>query len=141
MQMKFWALAALFGSIIGPLPASADNDGSDPTDQVYLQIIVKACHATETLLQPTNQGVKYDDVQPLSREERLAMYREIGCIDVPIPMRFITGRMNAGACRGHAGYMAAMQFLEQRSDLAEYPAVGAWECILSDKPVVSPVGQ
>lgn len=146
MQRLLWsfALAAIAGFF--PLQAFADidgsnNDGSNPTDQVYVQIIVKACHASETLLEPTNQGLKYDDVKPLSAEERKAMYRDLGCIDVPIPMQFVTGRMNAGACRGHAGYITAMQFLEQRSDLAEYPAVGAWECILHDKPVLSPVGQ
>ncbi|MFD0986608.1 hypothetical protein [Methyloligella solikamskensis] len=146
MQLKLWALAALMVSpLLASVPADAatgsTSDSSNPTDQVYVQIIVKACHASETLLEPTNQGVKYDDVKALSKEERLAMYRDLGCIDVPIPMQFVTGRMNAGACRGHAGYITAMQFLEQRTDLAEYPAVGAWECILNDEPVISPAGQ
>ncbi|XSG81360.1 MAG: hypothetical protein ACPW61_09760 [Methyloligella sp. ZOD6] len=141
MRKMLCAIAALTVLLLVPVQAGAANDGSDPTDQVYLSIIVKACHASETLLEPTNQGKIYDNEEPLSHEERQAMFREIGCIDVPIPMQYITGRMNAAACRGHAGYITAMQFLEQRTDLAEYPAVGGWECVLKDHPVISPVGQ
>jgi len=29
-----------------------------------------------------------------------------------------------------------MQFLEQRQDLAEFPAVGAWQCVITDHEVI-----
>lgn len=123
---------------------SAESFPTDPRtadDSAFLEIIVKACHPAETALQPINQGISYDNAKAPTREERIAMYRKLGCIDVPIPMQYITGTMTATACRGHAGYLAAMQFIEQRPDLAEYSAVGGWDCILSDHPVISPIGQ
>ncbi|MEG6510243.1 hypothetical protein V6C03_14830 [Methyloligella sp. 2.7D] len=125
----------------GQRAGKPDPNAPSPDDPRYLSMIVKACHAAEIPLEPTNQGKIYDDEVPLTHEERQAMYEELGCIDVPLPMQWITGTMTAAACRGHAGYIAAMQFLEQRPDLAEYPAVGAWECKMQSHPVISPVGQ
>ncbi len=106
------------------------------TSTVYVQLIVKACLAAETPLEPTNQGKIYNDEKPLTLEERKAALVALGCIDVPVPMDFLADAMSPSACMGHGGYLAAMQFLEQRQDLAEFPAVGAWECIITDHEVI-----
>jgi hypothetical protein len=103
---------------------------------VYVQLIVKACHRAETPLQPTNQGKIYDNEKSLTLEERRVALVALGCIDVPVPMDFLADAMSPAACMGHGGYLAAMQFLEQRQDLAEFPAVGAWECVITDHEVV-----
>jgi hypothetical protein len=123
--------------------AAAATDLSKPDEQHsrYLQIIVKACHNAETPLEPINQGNSYDDEKPMTIEERKAALVALGCIDIPIPMEWMNGEMTASACRGHAGYVAAMQFLQQRQDLKEYPAVGAWGCIETDYEVVGAVSQ
>jgi hypothetical protein len=131
---------AACGSAAG---AEAQADPSQPTRMgeqkdktVYVQLIVKACHRAETPLEPTNQGKIYDNEKPLTLEERKAALVALGCIDVPVPMDFLADAMSPGACMGHGGYLAAMQFLEQRQDLAEFPAVGAWECVITDHEVV-----
>jgi hypothetical protein len=123
--------------------ADAGTDPSQPTrlgeqqeKTVYVQLIVKACHQAEIPLQPTNQGKSYDDEKPLTLEERKAALVAIGCIDVPVPMDFLADAMSPAACMGHGGYLAAMQFLAQRQDLAEFPAVGAWQCVITDHEVV-----
>jgi hypothetical protein len=123
--------------------ADAQSDASKPTRMgeqqektVYVQLIVKACHQAETPLQPTNQGKIYDNEKSLSLEERKAALVALGCIDVPVPMDFLADAMSPSACMGHGGYLAAMQFLAQRQDLAEFPAVGAWQCIITDHEVV-----
>ena len=111
---------------------AATTDGVSPRgladDQhpVYVQIIVKACPAAET---------------PLTLEERKASFVSQGCIDVPIPMEWITGGMTPQACRGHAGYVASMQFLEQRQDLKGFSAVGAWSCLVTEHEVVGAINQ
>ena len=51
-------------------------------------------------------------------------------------MEFLADAMSPTACMGHGGYIAAMQFLRQRQDLREFPAVGAWQCVISDHEVV-----
>ena len=101
---------------------------------VYVQIIVKACHPAEKLLEPINQGKIYND-------EKKAMWVELGCIDVPIPMEWLSQPMTPTGCKGQAGYLASMQFLEQRQDLADHRAVGAWQCILSKNRVAGIVSQ
>jgi hypothetical protein len=113
----------------------------DDQHPVYVQIIVKACPRAETPLEPTGQGTSHDDDKPMSLEERKSSLVAQGCIDVPIPMEWITGQMTPQACRGHAGYIAAMQFLEQRQDLAGLPAVGGWNCIVTDHQVVGAISQ
>ena len=122
---------------------AAAEDSSRPTrigeeqdKTVYVQLIVKACRGTEIPLQPTNQGKIYDDEKPLTTAERKAALIATGCIDVPVPMDFLADAMSPNACMGHGGYLAAMQFLEQRQDLHEFPAVGAWQCVISDHEVV-----
>jgi hypothetical protein len=131
---------AACGSVAG---AEAQADPSQPTRMgehqdktVYVQLIVKACHRAETPLEPTNQGKVYDNEKSLTLEERKAALVALGCIDVPVPMDFLADAMSPAACMGHGGYLAAMQFLEQRQDLAEFPAVGAWQCIITDHEVV-----
>ena len=114
---------------LGPAIA-AETPTTIPQTQMYLQIIVKACPAVETPLEPINQGKVYDDEKPKTLEERKADLVARGCID-------LADRMSPAACRGHAGYLAAQGFLEQRQDLADFPAVGAWQCIETDHEVVS----
>ena len=123
--------------------ADAQTDPSQPTrigeqseKTVYVQLIVKACHRAETPLEPTGQGKIYDNEKSLSLEERRAALVALGCIDVPVPMDFLADAMSPAACMGHGGYLAAMQFLAQRQDLAEFPAVGAWQCVITDHEVV-----
>ena len=113
----------------------------DQQNPVYVQIIVKACHPAEKSLEPINQGKVYNEEEPMSLEERKAMWVELGCIDVPIPMEFMSQPMTASGCKGHAGYLASMQFLEQRQDLADHRAVGAWQCILSQEQIVGAASQ
>ncbi len=125
--------------------AAAEDAQSDPSQPrmgeqkdktVYVQLIVKACHRAEIPLVPTNQGKVYNDEKPVTLEERKAALVALGCIDVPVPMDFLADAMSPSACMGHGGYLAAMQFLEQRQDLAEFPAVGSWECIITDHEVI-----
>ncbi len=135
-------IAALALGALACAPAvAADPDqptrmGTDKEKTVFVQLIVKACRAAETPLEPTNQGKVYDDEKPLSLEERKAALTALGCIDVPVPMDFLAEGMTANACIGHGGYLAAMQFLDQRQDLHEFPAVGAWECVITNHEVV-----
>ena len=127
--------------------SAATTEGLDergvPTEQhpVYVQIIVKACPAAETPLEPTNQGKVYSEEKPLTLEERKAALVDQGCIDVPVPMEWVNGEMSPQACRGHDGYIAAMEFLRQRQDLAGFPAVGAWQCLVTDHQVVGAINQ
>jgi hypothetical protein len=117
-------------------PSQKTRIGEQPERTVYVQLIVKACHRAETPLEPTGQGKIYDNEKSLSLEERKAALAALGCIDVPVPMDFLADAMSPSACMGHGGYLAAMQFLEQRQDLAEFPAVGAWQCVITDHEVV-----
>ena len=110
--------------------------GEDKDKTVYVQLIVKACRGVEVPLEPTNQGKVYNDEKPLTPEERKAQLFATGCIDVPVPMEFLADAMSPTACMGHGGYVAAMQFLAQRHDLREFPAVGAWQCVITDHEVV-----
>jgi hypothetical protein len=135
------------GLLLAGTASAATTDGVDPRglpdDQhpVYLQIIVKACPTAEAALEPTNQGKIYDDEKSMTADERKASLVNQGCIDVPIPMEWITGEMTPQACRGHAGYVASMQFLEQRQDLKRFSTVGAWNCLVTDHQVVGAINQ
>ena len=131
-----FALGALF---CGPAAAESDQPtrmGADKEKTVYVQLIVKACRAVGTPLQPVNQGKIYNDEKPRTVEERKAALLATGCIDVPVPMEFLADAMSPNACLGHGGYMAAMQFLEQRQDLHEFSTVGSWHCVISDPEVI-----
>jgi len=133
------SLAAYAPAVAGdaqPDPSQPTRMGEQKDKTVYVQLIVKACHRAETPLEPTNQGKIYDNEKSLTLEDRKAALVALGCIDVPVPMDFLADAMSPSACMGHGGYLAAMQFLEQRQDLAEFPAVGAWECIITDHEVV-----
>ncbi|MEM7192752.1 MAG: hypothetical protein AAF405_07790 [Pseudomonadota bacterium] len=128
-------------SLLLGAPALADPDqptrmGADKEKTVYVQLIVKACHAVETPLEPTNHGKIYDNEPSKTTEERKAAVLAAGCIDIPVPMEFLADAMSPTACMGHGGYMAAMQFLEQRQDLHEFPAVGAWHCVITNHEVI-----
>ena len=107
---------------------------------VYMEVIVKACPQVETPLEPINQGHRYDDDKPMTREERMAYYAQLGCIDVPIPPEWMTQEMTYDGCKGHAGYLASMQFLQQRQDLKKFPAVGYWVCVPHAYPVEGVAG-
>jgi hypothetical protein len=133
------AALALGAVAAGPALAADDHPtrmGQDKDKTVFVQLIVKACHRAETPLEPTNQGKIYDNEKPLTLAERKVALTALGCIDVPVPMDFLAEGMSPTACMGHGGYLAAMQFLNQRHDLREFPAVGAWECVITDHEVV-----
>jgi hypothetical protein len=119
-------------------PSQPSRMGEPKGKAVYVQLIVKACPQVETPLVPINQGKIYDNEPPMTLEQRKASLIALGCIDVPVPMEFLAEGMSPNACMGHGGYLAAMQFLAQRQDLAKYPAVGAWECVITDHEVVGP---
>jgi hypothetical protein len=72
----------------------------------------------------------------MTREERNAYFREIGCIEVPIPPEWITQELSYRQCRGAAGYLVSMQYLEQNQTLTRTPAVGQWACIPGGTPFV-----
>ena len=99
------------------------------TNPPYVQIVVTACPAAETPLEPINQGKIYDNERSMTRAERTAYFRASGCIEVPIPAEVITQEMSYRQCMGRAGYMASMQYLEQNPTLVRTPAVGQWACI------------
>ena len=145
--MRTLIAALALGLAMAGLAAAATNDGLEPRglpdDQhpVYVQIIVKACPQAETALEPTNQGKSYDTETPMTLEERKASLVAQGCIDVPIPMEWVNGNMTPQACRGPAGYLADMEYLLQRQDLAGFPAVGAWQCLITDHQVVGAITQ
>jgi hypothetical protein len=145
--MRILTAGLVLGLVMASAASAATTDGVDPRglpdDQhpVYVQIIVKACPAAEAPLEPTNQGRIYDEEKSMTLEERKAALVNQGCIDVPIPMEWVTGNMTPQACRGHAGYVASMQFLQQRQDLSGFPAVGAWSCIVTDQQVVGAINQ
>lgn len=142
MIRPFVAVVALalasYGSASAADQSQPTRMGEPKQKSVYVQLIVKACPRAETPLVPINQGKVYDNEPPLTLEQRKAGLIALGCIDVPVPMEFLAEGMSPNACIGHGGYLAAMQFLEQRQDLAQYPAVGAWECVITDHEVVGP---
>ena len=98
-------------------------------DPPYVQIIITACPPAETPLEPINQGKSYENERSMTRAERIAYLHEIGCVEVPIPVEVITQDLSYRQCIGPAGYLAAMQYLEQNPTLARTPAVGQWACI------------
>ncbi|MGH6736904.1 MAG: hypothetical protein ACRECX_12645 [Methyloceanibacter sp.] len=117
-------------------PSQPTRMGEDKDKTVYVQLIVKACHRAEIPLEPTGHGKVYDNEKALTLDERKAALIALGCIDVPVPMEFLADLMSPSACMGHGGYLAAMQFLEQRQDLRDFPTVGAWQCVITDHEVV-----
>ena len=100
----------------------------------YVQVVVTACPAAETPLEPINQGKGYENERSMTRAERNAYFREIGCVEVP--PEWITQE-----CRGPIGYLVSMQYLEQNKTLARTPAVGQWACIPGGTPFVGVASQ
>ncbi|MGH6864969.1 MAG: hypothetical protein ACREDO_02045 [Methyloceanibacter sp.] len=144
-MLRTFATALAFGLMLNLMlngsasfAETTESEALIPGEQhpVYVQLIVKACPAEEAALEPTGQGKIYNDEKPVTLEERNAALRALGCVDVPVPMEFLADAMTPAACMGHAGYIAAMQFLQQRQDLAKYPAVGAWQCVITDHEVI-----
>jgi hypothetical protein len=146
-MMRTLIAGLALGLAIGGIAQAATSDGVGPRGlpdeqhPVFVQIIVKACPQAETPLEATNQDKSYDAETPMTIEERKASLVAQGCIDVPVPMEWVNGNLTPEACRGHAGYIAAMQFIEQRQDLKGFPAVGAWQCIVTDHEVVGAINQ
>ena len=139
--MKCHAIATFALGALLCAPAMADADpptrmGTDKEKTIYVQLIVKACRGVEVPLKPTNHGKSYNDAKSLTHAERKAQLVATGCIDVPVPMEFLAEGMSPTACMGHGGYIASMQFLQQRQDLREFPAVGAWQCVITNHEVV-----
>ena len=117
------------------------NPQSDDQHPVYVQIIVTACPAVQKALEPQGQGDVPGDNKSRSHAERIAWYRSIGCVDVPLPMEWLTREMTYAACAQHGGWQAAMEFLHQRPDLNTTPEVGQIECVISDHPFTSVASQ
>ena len=114
------------------VPASALAEERPPlidTNPPYVQVVVTACPAAETPLEPINQGKSYENERPMTRAERNAYFRAIGCIEVPIPPEWITQELSYVQCRGPIGYLVSMQYLDQNKTLVRTPAVGQWACI------------
>lgn len=114
------------------LPASALAGERAPLidpNPPYVQIVVTACPPAEVPLEPTNHGKIYDNERSMTREERNAYFRGAGCVEVPIPVEIITQELSYRQCIGHAGYLAAMQYLQQNATLSRTPHVGQWACI------------
>jgi hypothetical protein len=117
------------------------NPKGDDQHPVYVQVIVTACPAVETPLQPRGQGDIPGDTKSKSHAERIAWYRSLGCVDVAIPMEWLTREMTYAACVQHGGWQAAVEFLHKRQDLSATPEVGQIECIISDQPFTSVASQ
>ena len=81
----------------------------------YVQVVVTACPAAETPLEPINQGKGYENERSMTRAERNAYFREIGCVEVPIPPEWITQELSYPQCRGPIGYVVSMQSRIRRS--------------------------
>ena len=137
-------LAAGPGKTPGAAPDRPFSPDEFPNGQpAYVQIIVKACHPAETALKPTNQGKIFDNAKAMTPAEQQAMFKKLGCVDIPVPMQWMLNKMTPRDCENQPGYITAMQFLEQR-DASEHDgltAVGGWRCIISNKPFVNTVGQ
>jgi hypothetical protein len=126
------------------LPASAlagERAALLDTNPPYVQLVVTACPAAETPLEPTTHGKSYANERSMTREERNAHFRAIGCIEVPVPAEWITQELSYRQCKGAAGYLAAMQYLEQNQTLVRTPAVGQWACIPGGTPFVGVASQ
>ena len=74
-------------------------------------------------------------------DPRIAYFREIGCVEVPIPPEWITQELSYAQCRGPIGYLVSMQYLEQNKTLARTPALGQWACIPGGTPFVGVASQ
>jgi hypothetical protein len=145
MRLKSLIFAA---AIVGVQSAQAESVSS------YVVLIVKACPSVEIAGQdkkpaavtgyyaePINQGRIYDNVRSPSKKEREDYFATHHCIDIPIPPEVTTSgqvstEMTMAQCRGHRGYLTAMQYLEMNSAYKKsFPAVGAWECVEHPYPV------
>jgi hypothetical protein len=126
------------------VPASALAEERPPlidTNPPYVQVVVTACPAAETPLKPINQGKSYENERSMTRAERNTYFREIGCIEVPIPPEWITQELSYAQCRGPIGYLVSMQYLEQNKTLVRTPSVGQWACIPGGSPFVGVASQ
>jgi hypothetical protein len=141
LRLLIWILLFVGGSANAGEPALLLNPQSDDQHPVYVQVIVTACPPVETALEPRGQGEIPGDNKSKSHAERIAWYRSIGCVDVPIPVEWMTREMTYAACTQHGGWQAAMEFLHQRQDLNATPEVGQIECIISDHPFTSVAAQ
>src|SRR5215831_15768147 len=143
-MLRLWLLLFLFActtSADAGEPVLLLNPQNVDQHLVYVQIIVTACPAVEKALEPQGQGDVPGDNKSRSHAERIAWYRSIGCVDVPIPMEWMTREMTYAACAQHGGWQAAIEFLHQRQDLNVTPEVGQIECIISDHPFTSVASQ
>jgi hypothetical protein len=87
------------------VPASALAEERPPLidpNPPYVQVIVTACPAAETPLEPINQGKSYENERSMTRAERNAYFREIGCVEVPIPPEWITQELSYAQCRARS---------------------------------------
>ena len=150
MRFKFIFLAA---TLLGVQSAQAEPSSS------YVVLIVKACPSVEIsgqdqkpaavtghYAEPINQGLVYDNVHSPSKEEREAYFETQHCIDVPIPPEVTTSgqvstEMTMAQCKGHRGYLTAMQYLEMNPAYKNsFPVVEAWQCVEHPFPVAGVAG-
>jgi len=82
--------AALNAPVASSRTSPQTSGDPSPPPRVYVEVIVKACPQVETPPQPINQGHRYDDDKPMTHQERMAYYAELGCVDVPIPPEWMT---------------------------------------------------
>jgi hypothetical protein len=142
----------------GSYPTQGSCDWPTPNqEQVYVTIVVKACPFNANQIEPGHpaasgaQGIpngyipKPEDwngegepesarMHGKTKEERAAMFADLGCIDVPIPPEVIQAELTMKMCAGKIGYLISMQYLEQNQTI-EQKAVGEWACIPSRFPV------
>jgi hypothetical protein len=135
------------------MPVNAPIDRAAPP-QVFIELIVKACPATDQAAQankpsavqgyyadPINQGKSSEHDRALSKEERQAAFTAMGCIDVPVPPEWMSGELTRQACMGHIGYLIGLQYLQQAAAYrSDFPDVGQWECIEHANPVQGVAG-
>jgi len=105
----FLLLLARAASANAGEPVLILNPQSDDQHPAYVQIIVTACPAVEKALEPQGQGDVPGDHKSRSHAERIAWYRSIGCVEVPIPMEWLTREMTYAACTQHGVWQAGPQ--------------------------------
>lgn len=126
------------------LPASALAEEQPPlidTNPPYVQVLVTACPPAETPLEPTNQGKSYENERGMTRAERNTYFRDIGCIEVPIPPEWMTQELSYRQCIGPAGYLVAMQYLEQNATWCGRPPWGSGPAFRAAPPFVGVASQ
>ncbi len=114
---------------------------TDDQHPLYYQIIIMYCPAAlETPLQPFNQGKSYDEEIPPTMEERKAALKGHGCVDVPVPMEYLSQEISVEKFTNYAGAQIAAEFQKKRQDLRNW-VVGLIQLHLSEYEVTGVANQ